>query len=129
SAIGIPEEKLKMIFDPFAQADSSTTRKYGGTGLGLTISARLVRMMGGQIWVESQEGRGSHFHFTVRLQVADGKEVKVGSPAPPEVLRGVRVLVVDDNQTNRGIVEGMIRRWAVDPVHAEVGEEEVGALG
>jgi PAS domain S-box-containing protein len=128
TGIGIPEDKLKMIFDPFAQADSSTTRKYGGTGLGLTISARLVRMMGGQIWVESQEGRGSHFHFTVRLQIADGKEVKVGSPAPPEVLRGARVLVVDDNQTNRRILEGMLRRWEMVPVLAEGGEQALTAL-
>jgi CheY-like chemotaxis protein len=128
TGIGIPEDKLKMIFDPFAQADSSTTRKYGGTGLGLTISARLVRMMGGQMWVESQEGRGSHFHFTVRLQIAEGKEVKVGSIAPPEVLRGVRALVVDDNQTNRRILEGMLKRWEMVPMSVDNGEQALMEL-
>ena len=128
TGIGIPENKRELIFDPFAQADSSTTRKYGGTGLGLTISNRLVQMMGGRIWVESEEGRGSDFHFTVRLQIADHKEVKVGSPAPPEVLRGVRVLVVDDNQTNRRILEGMLRRWEMVPVLAEGGEQALAEL-
>ncbi len=128
TGIGIPEDKRDLIFDPFAQADSSTTRKYGGTGLGLTISSRLVQMMGGQIWVESKEGRGSHFHFTARLQAADRKEIKVGSPAPPEVLRGVRVLVVDDNQTNRRILEGMLRRWEMIPVCVESGEQALAEL-
>jgi two-component system, sensor histidine kinase and response regulator len=128
TGIGIPENKRELIFDPFAQGDTSTTRKYGGTGLGLTISNRLVQMMGGRIWVESEEGRGSDFHFTVRLQIADRREVKVGSPAPPEVLRGVRVLVVDDNQTNRRILEGMLRRWEMVPVLAEGGEQALAEL-
>lgn len=128
TGIGIPANKQEMIFDPFSQADSSTTRKYGGTGLGLTISARLVRMMGGQMWVESEEARGSRFHFTVRLQVADSKEVKVGSPAPPELLRGVRVLVVDDNRTNLRILEGMLRRWEMIPFCVEGGEQALAHL-
>jgi two-component system, sensor histidine kinase and response regulator len=123
TGIGIPEKKQELIFDPFAQADSSTTRKYGGTGLGLTISARLVQMMGGRIWAESEVGRGSRFHFTVRLQVTDRKEIKVGSPAPPEMLRGVRVLVVDDNRTNLRILEGMLKRWEMIPVCVEGGEQ------
>jgi PAS domain S-box-containing protein len=128
TGIGIPKDKLQMIFDPFSQADSSTTRKYGGTGLGLTISARLVRMMGGQIWVESEEGQGSHFHFTVRLQIADQKKIKVGTPAPPEVLRGVRVLVVDDNRTNLRILEGMLQRWEMVSLCVESGEEALAEL-
>jgi len=128
TGIGIPENKRTLIFDPFAQADSSTTRKYGGTGLGLTISTRLVHMMGGRIWVESEEGRGSHFHFTVRLQITDRKEIKVGSPAPPEVLRGVRVLVVDDNGTNLRILEGMLKRWEMIPVCVEGGEQALVEL-
>src|SRR5215472_13566666 len=128
TGIGIPENKRDLIFDPFAQADSSTTRKYGGTGLGLTISNRLVHMMGGRIWVESEEGRGSHFHFTVRLQITDRKEIKVGSPAPPEVLRGVRVLVVDDNGTNLRILEGMLKRWEMIPVCVEGGEQALVEL-
>jgi two-component system sensor histidine kinase/response regulator len=130
TGIGIPEDKREVIFDPFAQADSSTTRKYGGTGLGLTISSRLVNMMGGRIWVESEAGQGSHFHFTVRLQIADQREmeVKVGSPAPPEVLRGVRVLVVDDNRTNLRILEEMLKRWEMLPVCVEGGEHALAEL-
>jgi CheY-like chemotaxis protein len=128
TGIGVPAEKRQVIFDPFAQADSSTTRKYGGTGLGLTISTRLVQMMGGRIWVESEEGRGSQFHFTARLGIADQKEIKVGSPAPLEILRAVRVLVVDDNQTNRRILEGMLRRWEMNPVCVGGGEEALAEL-
>jgi len=111
TGIGIPEAKRELIFKPFSQADTSTTRKYGGTGLGLTISTRLVEMMGGKIWVESEVGRGSQFHFTVRLGRADAKEIKLGTTAPPELLRGVKVLVVDDNRTNCRILEGMLTRW------------------
>ncbi len=121
TGIGIPEDKRESIFDPFSQADSSTTRKYGGTGLGLTISSRLVRMMGGKIWVESQLGSGSQFHFTARLGVADAKELKLGTIAPPELLRGVKVLVVDDNRTNRRILEGMLLRWQMRPTLADSG--------
>ncbi len=115
TGIGIPEEKRKLIFEPFSQADSSTTRKYGGTGLGLTISTRLVAMMGGKIWVESEVGHGSQFHFTARLGAADAKEIKLGSIASPELLRGVKVLVVDDNRTNCRILEGMLLRWQMKP--------------
>ena len=122
TGIGVPEDKREAIFDPFSQADTSTTRKYGGTGLGLTISARLVRMMGGRIWVESEVGRGSQFHFSVQLGVAETKEIKVGAIAPPEILRGVRVLVVDDNNTNRRILEGMLSRWEMQPTPASGGK-------
>ncbi|MGB9464408.1 MAG: response regulator [Candidatus Acidiferrum sp.] len=121
TGIGIPENKREVIFDPFSQADSSTTRKYGGTGLGLTISTRLVRMMGGKIWVESEVDHGSQFHFTVRLGTADAKEIKLGTAAPPELLRGVRVLVVDDNRTNRRILEGMLVRWQMKPTSVDGG--------
>jgi PAS domain S-box-containing protein len=128
TGIGIPAEKCDSIFAPFIQADSSTTRKYGGTGLGLTISSRLVAMMGGAIWVESEVGRGSQFHFTVHLEAADAPEIKVGVPARPELLRGVKVLVVDDNQTNRRILEGMLKRWEMRTVSVGGGEEALAQL-
>jgi signal transduction histidine kinase/CheY-like chemotaxis protein len=128
TGIGIPKDKQESIFDSFSQADTSTTRKYGGTGLGLTISARLVAMMGGKIWVESEPGRGSEFHFTVRLGVVDAKEINVVTVAPPELLRGVKVLVVDDNPTNRRILEGMLGRWEMKPTLVEGGEEALAEL-
>ena len=128
TGIGIPPEKQKVIFDPFTQADSSTTRKYGGSGLGLTISTRLVRMMGGEIWVESNAGGGSRFHFTVRLRASDAKAIEVGTIAPPEMLRGVKVLVVDDNRTNRRILEGMLKRWEMKSRLVEDGEEALAQL-
>jgi PAS domain S-box-containing protein len=128
TGIGIPEEKRELIFAPFSQADTSTTRKYGGTGLGLTISTRLVQMMGGKMWVESEVGKGSQFHFTTRVGVADAKEIKVGTVAPPEILRGVKVLVVDDNRTNRRIVQGMLGRWEMKSVSVEDGAEALAQL-
>jgi signal transduction histidine kinase/CheY-like chemotaxis protein len=128
SGIGIAREKLQLIFDPFCQADSSTTRKYGGTGLGLTISSRLVGMMGGRIWAESELGKGSQFHFTAQVGIADTKVIEVGAIAPPETLRGVRVLVVDDNRTNRRILEGMLGRWEMKSSSVEHGKEALTKL-
>lgn len=128
TGIGVPKEKFETIFAPFSQADTSTTRKYGGTGLGLTISTRLVQMMGGRIWLESEVGRGSQFHFTARMGVAEGKEIKLGTIAPPEVLRDVRVLVVDDNQTNCRILEGMLLRWKMQPTIAYGGKAALAQL-
>src|SRR5208337_1129376 len=127
TGIGIPEDKQKSIFDPFSQADSSTTRKYGGTGLGLTISARFIALMGGRIWVESQPGRGTQFHFTVLAKVAHEK-VAIGMPAPPEILRGVRALIIDDNRTNQRILHGMLLRWEMKPMSVDGGEEALAAL-
>src|SRR6266446_3625291 len=128
SGIGIPKEKLEVIFHPFSQADTSTTRKYGGTGLGLTISTRLVTMMGGKIWVESEVGHGSRFHFTARLGIADTKVIEVGEIAPPEILRSVKVLVVDDNRTNRRILEGMLGRWEMKSSSVPDGEGALAKL-
>ena len=128
TGIGIPADKCQAVFAPFTQADSSTTRKYGGTGLGLTISNRLVAMMGGTMWVESEVGKGSHFHFTAHLAAANAKEIKVGMPAAPELLRGVKVLVVDDNRTNRRILEGMLKNWEMKPVTVESGELALAQL-
>jgi len=101
TGIGIPQQKLEAIFASFTQVDSSTTRKYGGTGLGLTISRSLTRMMDGRIWVESVEGRGSTFHFVIKLDVAGNQDA-----LPKRVinLHGKRILVVDDNATNRLII-------------------------
>jgi PAS domain S-box-containing protein len=128
TGIGIPENKRESIFEPFSQADTSTTRKYGGTGLGLTISTRLVRMMGGKIWMESEIGRGSQFHFTVRLGGADAKEIKLGTIAPPELLRGVKALVVDDNCTNCRILKGMLERWQMKPISVNGGKAALAEL-
>jgi two-component system sensor histidine kinase/response regulator len=127
TGIGVPLEKQKLIFDPFTQADSSTTRKYGGTGLGLTISARLVGMMGGKIWVESGAGRGSQFHFTTEVK-SHGDVVAVGSLAPPEILRRVKVLIVDDNRTNRRILEGVLGHWEMHSTSVDGGEEALAEL-
>jgi PAS domain S-box-containing protein len=127
SGIGIPLEKQKLIFQPFAQADNSTTRKYGGTGLGLTISKRLVALMDGKIWLESEVGRGTKFHFTARLKTS-GKPIEVGMIAPAEILRDVRVLIVDDNRTNRRILEGMLKRWEMKSTSVEDGEKALTQL-
>jgi CheY-like chemotaxis protein len=121
------DEKQKAIFDPFSQADSSTTRKYGGTGLGLTISARLIDLMGGQVWVESDVGKGTQFHFTLILKSSE-KKVEIGAPASPELLRGVKTLVVDDNRTNQRILLGMLNRLGMKPIAVEGGADALAAL-
>ena len=110
---GIPADRMDRLFRSFSQVDSSTTRKHGGTGLGLAISKRLTELMGGRIWVESEVGKGSTFHFTVPERVASGYE-------PPKVnydnWAGKRVLVVDDNPTNRRILDLQLRNWKLEPV-------------
>jgi two-component system, sensor histidine kinase and response regulator len=127
SGIGIPPEKQKLIFQPFVQADNSTTRNYGGTGLGLTISKRLVGLMGGKIWVESEVGRGTKFHFTARLKTSE-KLPEAGASTPPETLRDVKVLIVDDNRTNRRILEGMLKLWNMNSTSVESGEQALERL-
>lgn len=128
TGMGIPVEKQKLIFDPFSQADNTTTRNFGGTGLGLTISTRLVNLMGGKIWVESQVGKGSQFHFTMRMGTSNAKPIEAGAIASAEILRGVKVLIVDDNRTNRRILEGMLGRWDMNSTSAEGGEEALARL-
>jgi len=127
TGIGISPEKQKAIFEAFAQADASTSRTYGGTGLGLTISSRLVEIMGGRIWVESEVGKGSTFHFTVRLGRQQGPAVRM-VPEKPENLQDLSVLVVDDNATNRRILEEMLRNWRMLPVLADSGLAALQAL-
>jgi two-component system, sensor histidine kinase and response regulator len=126
TGIGIPPEKQALIFQPFSQADASTTRKYGGTGLGLSISRQLIELMGGRIWVESVPGQGTTVLFTVRLAPA---------PAPPPIPAlavpvhlSCRVLVVDDNATNRRILEKQLTRWGAAPVMADGGGAALGFL-
>ncbi|HTS68434.1 MAG TPA: response regulator, partial [Terriglobia bacterium] len=126
TGIGIAPEKQKVIFEAFSQADTSTARKFGGTGLGLTISSRLVNMMQGRIWVESAAGKGSCFHFTAQVGIAGGP----GSIQPVELARlaGLPVLVVDDNPTNRRILGEMLERWGVKPTLAASGAEALKLL-
>jgi len=126
TGIGIPADKLEAVFDPFTQADGSTTRKYGGTGLGLTISTRLVTMMGGRVWAESELGKGSTFWFEARFERARGTIARA-VPIPVD-LRGVPVLVVDDNATNRRVLTDTVRQWGAAPVWAESGREALAEL-
>jgi PAS domain S-box-containing protein len=127
TGIGIPVEKQRSIFEAFSQAESSTTRRYGGTGLGLAISAQLVQMMGGQIWVESEVGKGSSFSFTVRLGRQQGARESRG-PREPANVRDLPVLVVDDNATNRLILEEMLTSWRMKPTVVESGASALAVL-
>ena len=127
TGIGIPPEKLNVIFEAFTQADTSTTRKYGGTGLGLAISKRLIGMMGGRIWVESQVGKGSTFHFTARVGKAAAPVVSRGG-AHPVILDGLRVLIVDDNATNREILQKTLEYRRMKPAVASGGAVALARL-
>jgi PAS domain S-box-containing protein len=117
TGIGISPAQQKIIFQPFSQADASTTRRYGGTGLGLTISQRLVKLMGGSIVMESEAGKGSIFRFTVRVGIAS--EFLHDRTVEPAALQGVPVLIVDDNGTNRRILAETLSRWGMRPLVAE----------
>ncbi|WP_197455108.1 PAS domain-containing protein [Stieleria varia] len=118
TGMGIPEAKRESVFRAFEQSDSSTTRRFGGTGLGLAISTRLVEMMNGSIWVESQENVGSQFYFTVRLGFAP-PEMLAEQRRGTVVLGGTRVLVVDDNKTNRTILHEILTSWGMNPTLAD----------
>jgi len=126
TGIGIPAEKQTLIFDAFEQADSSTTRQHGGTGLGLSISAQLVALMGGRIEVESEPGRGSRFRFTARFGTPSGGARRgARTPAP---LRGLPVLVVDDNATNRRVLEGVRAQLRMRPRAVAGGKEALDEM-
>ncbi|HYL36321.1 MAG TPA: response regulator [Bryobacteraceae bacterium] len=126
TGIGIALEQQARIFEAFEQADTSMTRKYGGTGLGLAISKRIVRLMGGELWLESQPGAGSTFHFTCWFSAASNSAGV--APVPLEELRGIRALIIDDNATNRWIVEKMLRQWGMATEQAESGPAGLAKL-
>jgi signal transduction histidine kinase/CheY-like chemotaxis protein len=128
TGIGIPQDKQKMIFDAFSQADGSTTRKFGGTGLGLTISARLVEAMQGEIWVESTPAKGSCFHFTALFGVLNDESRPLSDLSGAIQLAGVRLVVVDDNLTNRRILTDMLYGWGMLPAPAASGPEALAHL-
>jgi two-component system, sensor histidine kinase and response regulator len=121
TGIGIPPEKQQLIFAAFSQADTSTTRKYGGTGLGLTISSRLVALMGGELSVESVVDQGSTFSFSIKFQKPEGEAPRRSTTTNPLALRDLAVLVVDDNATNRRILEGALRNFGARPTLVDSG--------
>jgi PAS domain S-box-containing protein len=123
TGIGIESEKQRLIFEAFTQADASTTRKYGGTGLGLAISSRLVELMGGQLWVESEPGKGSTFQFTAILGLQEQPAAR-----PVADLQGSRALIVDDNATNRQMLAETLSAWRAAPTVAESGETALAAI-
>jgi signal transduction histidine kinase/CheY-like chemotaxis protein/HPt (histidine-containing phosphotransfer) domain-containing protein len=126
TGIGISKEKQRFIFDSFSQVDSSTTRKYGGTGLGLAICKRLVELMGGQIWIESDEGTGTRFYFTVRLSQVELESRSVMASAAE--LEGMEILVVDDNETNRLICTELLSGLGASVSEVENGEQAIQVI-
>jgi len=126
TGIGVPADKIGLLFEKFTQADSTTTRRFGGTGLGLAISRELAEMMGGAIGVDSREGRGSEFWFTVRL--SKGGEAARLASVPPVDLHGVRVLIVDDNPSSRSLLNALLTGWGMRPAEAPNGPAALRTL-
>jgi len=127
TGIGISREKQRLIFEAFTQADASTTRRFGGTGLGLTISSRLVEMMGGRLWVESDLGCGSQFHFNIPVGVSK-PQIERFRPSELMGFKGVPVLVADDNATSRRILSDTLAGWEMRPAVVDSGEDALQAL-
>ncbi len=127
TGVGIPADKQSRIFEAFSQADGSMARVYGGTGLGLTICTRLVGMMDGRIWVESEPGNGSTFHFLIALAVQQGSRSRP-SHLEPARLRDLHALIVDDNFTNRRVLHGMLSRWGMKPTAVDGGRAALQAI-
>ncbi|MCX5811352.1 MAG: response regulator [Proteobacteria bacterium] len=127
TGIGIPPDKMDAIFERFTQADSSITRQYEGSGLGLTISKQLVEMMGGQIWVKSEVGKGSNFFFTAMFDCCDKEREIVRIPDVD--IKGLRILVIDDNATNRFILKEMLIRWGAVVTTVKNGAQGLVAIG
>jgi CheY-like chemotaxis protein len=125
TGIGIPPERIDRLFQSFSQVDASTTRRYGGTGLGLAISRRLSELMGGRMWVESEVGEGSTFHFTIRAEAAPVPTPEYLQGARPD-LKGKRVLIVDDNETNRRILVLQTEAWGMAPRETASPAEALG---
>lgn len=126
--IGIAKDKITKLFAPFTQADASTTRKYGGTGLGLSISARLVELMGGKIWVESNEGEGSVFKFTIKTSYYFDPDKHEKSDILHTLFSGKSVLIVDDNEPNRQILSLNCQNWGMKTLAVESGNKAIEAL-
>jgi signal transduction histidine kinase/CheY-like chemotaxis protein len=127
TGVGIPADKQSKIFEAFSQADGSMARQYGGTGLGLTICTRLVGMMNGRIWVESEPCKGSTFHFLISLGVQKGSTSRP-SHLDPAGLRNLHALIVDDNFTNRRVLHGMLSRWGMKPTAVDGGRAALQAI-
>jgi PAS domain S-box-containing protein len=132
TGIGIPPDKQDGVFEAFSQADTSTTRRFGGTGLGLTICARLVALMGGRIWLESELGRGSAFHFTIQLQSAVAVPIAT-TLVPPQIshasTRQLQVLLVEDHPINQILATTLLKKWGHSVVLAHNGQEAVDLFG
>ena len=127
TGIGIPEAKQRLIFEPFTQSDGSTTRQYGGTGLGLTISKQLIELMGGRLWVESVVGQGSTFHFTTHFG-CQGRDADRQALASAAQLHGLPVLIVDDNATNRRNLHELLTHWGLQPTSVDSGQAALATL-
>jgi PAS domain S-box-containing protein len=126
TGMGIPATRIDALFKAFTQVDASTTRRFGGTGLGLSIVQRLVELMGGEVGVSSEEGAGSTFWFTVRLDPA--QDTAKARPAPPIALRGQRIIIVDDNMTNRKVLMGQLSLCGMDAVCASSADEALSLM-